>query len=138
MKKHITPVLLAVIKKGDTYLLTKRIEDIQDRQMEFHDLWQIPGGGLEFGENAENGLMRECREELNSSIKIVKLLPHIYERVYKDRWHGLFLAFLCELTSPESEIKLNQEASEWAWFTKAEIRKLNKFPLIDEVIALVE
>lgn len=139
MKKHITPVVMAMIKKGDRFLLTKRVEKHDDKegaQMEFHELWQIPGGGLQFGESVEEGLRREIREELNVEIKNVRLLSNIFHRVYKNEWHGIFLSFSAELDSPESEIKLNQEANEWQWFTIEEIKKLHKFPHIDEIAAL--
>lgn len=135
MAKHITPVVLAVIKKGNKYLLTKRVET---EESEFHDLWQIPGGGLEFGEKIEDCVDRECHEELNATVAIVKLLPKIFHRVYKDRWHGIFLSFLCTLNSEEKDIQLNEEASEWRWYSFAEIQKLNAFPLLKEIVVLAE
>lgn len=139
MKKPITPVLLALIKKDGHYLLTKRIEeDNEEGQAEFHDLWQIPGGGLEFGESIEDGLYRECREEMHAGVRIVAMVPRVFHRVYKDMWHGVFLCFICELTTPEAEIRLNEEASEWKWFTPEEIKNLNKFPLIDEIVSEAE
>jgi len=139
MKKHITPVVMAMIKKGDKFLLTKRVEKVDDPegvQMEFHELWQIPGGGLQFGESVENGVRREIREELNVEIKNIRLLSNIFHRIYNDQWHGIFLTYVAELDSPESQIKLNQEANEWQWFTLDEIKKLNKFPHIDEIAEL--
>ncbi len=132
---------MALLRKGDKYLLTKRVEkdhDEEGAQMEFHDLWQIPGGGLQFGESIEEGLRREMREEVNVEIKSLKLIPKIFHRVYKGVWHGIFIAYVAQLDSPESQIKLNHEASEWGWFTPEEIKKLKKFPLIDEIIAEIK
>lgn len=136
MSKHITPVILAVIKKGDKYLLSKRIEE--DDQKEFHDLWQLPGGGLEFGESTEDCILRECREELNAKVKIEYMLPKIFHRVYKNKWHGLLITYVCSLESLEADIKLNEEASEWKWFAYEEISNLKTFPLIKPILELVK
>ena len=139
MKKCITPVVLAVIRKGDTYLLSKRLEhDKGDSQLEFDGLWQLPGGGLEFGEAVEDCLHREVREELNAKIKNVRMLPKLFHRVYKTYWHGLLISFTCELDSPESDIKLNHEASEWGWFSYNELQSINTFPLVKIIVEEVE
>lgn len=139
MGKNITPVVLAVIKKEGKYLLTKRVEpDDVDTQLEFNGLWQLPGGGLEFGESVEEGTVREAWEELRVKVRIEYMIPKLYYRIYKDRWHGLLIAFVCSLVSPESEIQLNHEASEWKWCSYEEVKKLTAFPLVKEIIGKVE
>ncbi|MBK6795945.1 MAG: NUDIX domain-containing protein [Acidobacteria bacterium] len=38
------------------------------------DFWSFPGGRAEFGEPAEQTLMREMREEIGAEIEVVRLL----------------------------------------------------------------
>ena len=124
MTNHITPIVLAIIKNNDKYLLTKRV-DFQNPK--FHEVWQIVGGGLEFGETAEAGMRREVLEETGLTIQSCKLLPGPYEKIEED-WHGIFFIFVCKLENPDQELVLDQEATEWGWFTFKELKKLKLFP----------
>lgn len=137
MSKAIQPVVLAVIRKEGKYLLTKRVErDPEDSK--FHDIWQIPGGGLEWGELIENAVRREMREELGIEIRIIGLLPKVFEDIRGQLWHGIMLCYLCEMENDESMINLNDEASEYNWFTVDEIRKLPSFTETIKAIDLAE
>lgn len=137
MQKPIQPVLIGIIRKDGKYLLTKRMErDPEDSQ--FHDIWQLPGGGLEWGELVEDALRREMREELGIEVNIIGLLPKIFENVRGRLWHGIFLCYLCEMQSDDSLINLNEEASEYGWYTPEQVTKLTSFPETNDMIALAE
>ncbi len=135
MKKSINIVVLGAIVKDDTFLLTKRVHlaiDPKDRK-HYHNAWQIPGGGLEFGETTEQTLHREIKEETNLEVKIIKLLPKIYTEITSN-WHGIFIVFICKLLKENQTIKLNDEASEYAWLTLNQARKLSCLPGTTEVL----
>lgn len=133
MQKKFQPVVLAIIKKDSHYLLTLRNEK-NNPHSPFNGLWQLPGGGVEFGESLEEALIREVREELGVGVSIVMLVPKIIHKVRNKTWHGLFVCFLCRRKDENATIQLNEEASEWGWFTREEIRNLKKLDGIDEVI----
>lgn len=128
--KKIQPVVLGVLRHKDKYLLTKR----NDRLQNYHGKWQLPGGGLDFGESLEDCVRREMREELALVIEDVRLIPKIYHRVYKDEWHGVLISFLHEFAITPTKIILNEEASEYGWFTVEEAEKLESFPYVLEYI----
>lgn len=57
----------AIIKRDKTLLVIKRIKNNEI-------YWVLPGGGVEIGENHEQALMRECKEELGVDVLIGKFL----------------------------------------------------------------
>ena len=138
MKNHkkIQVVVGAVIQKKNKYLLTKRAEwEGEDKKFR-NNPWQFPGGGLEFGESTIEGMRREIKEEVGVEVKIIKLLPKIYHEV-RNYWHGVFICYLCELVNNKQQIILNEEASEYGWFTFEEIKKLPCLPKTQELAELL-
>ena len=133
MTKKITPVIIGVIKNNNKFLLTKRRE-FTGKDKKYHDLWQFPGGGMQFGETPEQTLNRELMEELGIKVKNVKQFPRVLTEV-RDNWQGLFIIFTCVMKNISDKIKLNNEASEFDWFTIEEIKKLPRLPLTYELVS---
>ena len=135
VNKRIVPVVIAVIKQQNKYLMTQRIvRDQEDR--DFAPLaWNFPGGGLEFGEELEAGLKREIKEELNIEINIITQLPKIFTDI-RQGWQGIFVCFLCEMKNNRDVIKLNEEAIEYGFFTIDEINKLKTLPKTKDIAQL--
>jgi len=57
-----------------------------------YDLWNLPGGGLEYGETPWDGLKREVKEETNLDIEILKL-SGVYSKPDKNE---VVFAFVCK------------------------------------------
>jgi len=134
MKKRIVPVVLGIMEKNDTYLLTQRAElDPEDKLFLKEQLWQLPGGGIEFGETPEQAIIREMQEELSVEIKSLQLINKVFIEMRGD-WQGLFLSYICTPAQENFTITLNHESSDYRWFTLAEIRKLSLFPKNKEII----
>lgn len=133
-QQRIQPVVLTVVKKNSKILLTKRAEsDPEDAG--FNNIWQIPGGGLEFGEKPEETAMREAREELGIDIEIVKLIPAIYTSV-RGNWQGILIPYSCKMKYEEQEVVINHEASDYRWVTLDEALKLDLTPFTEMIIEL--
>ena len=106
MKK--TPVVVAVIKKENLYLIVKR-----NKHKHLGLKWEFPGGKVEINESFEQALSREIKEELNVEIDIVN---KIAEENYNDNKINVILYYyLCRIK--EGEIFLN-EHEDYAWVEK--------------------
>ncbi len=100
--------VFAIIERNGRYLLAHR-SDI--------DWWNLPGGGLEYDETVEEGLAREVREEVRSTIEIERLVG-VYS---KPRKREVVMTFLCHLTLDSAEPGTSDEVSEVAWFLPSEL-----------------
>lgn len=128
----IQPVVIAVIRKNNKYLLTRRV-DLDPEEKEYAPyVWNLPGGGINFGEQSEEAIKREIKEELGVEIKIIKLLPKVFSET-RNHWQGIFLCYLCEMKNNEEKIKLNHEADQYGWFTTIEVSKLKFLPSADKI-----
>ena len=85
-------------------------------------VWEVPGDGTEFGENPEQTLMREIKEEVGINIKnkgILCVVPAMF--FVKDKnieKHLIHLVYLCEPTS--EQVIMNDEHSDYKWVTYEE------------------
>ena len=71
---------------------------------EFKGMWEFPGGKIEPGETPPQALLREIREELDTTIKVGELIETI-EYDYPD-FHLSMECFWCEVI--EGELVLNE------------------------------
>jgi len=80
-------------------------------------VWEIPGGGTEFGEKPEEGLKREINEECGIKIDVDKpiLVSDYYIERNGERVQRVEIIFLCELLSHPSEITLSDEHDSFGW-----------------------
>ena len=96
----------------------------------FPGAWGFAGGGIEPGERMVEALRRELREELGVEIE------NPQPAFFKDCLHSktlpdgsdhmvymIFLVFHCKAVS--SNIRLNDEFSEFRWVTEPEAHKLD-------------
>lgn len=77
-----------ILNDKDEILLIKRAGEVRNEA----GYWSKPGGGVKFGEKAEDAMVREMKEELGIEVKIIGLLPHTDHVIEKQkRGKRLFL-----------------------------------------------
>ena len=90
----------------------------------FPDLWEVIGGNLEFGEDFEDCVIREIKEEINCRIQ---KLEHLHSRVmYLNNLMYITVAYYGELLDEPDFNK--DEISEIKWIGREELRNFEFCP----------
>ncbi len=76
--KKITQVVAALIRDGDKFMIFQRPES-KTRAFQ----WEFVGGKVEDGETLEEGLIRECMEEIGVKIKVGDIFTEV-DHTYPD------------------------------------------------------
>ncbi|GIW62310.1 MAG: hypothetical protein KatS3mg090_0136 [Patescibacteria group bacterium] len=131
--KYIQVVVLGVIFEGKKLLLTKRVS----KNKAHNGCWQLPGGGLEFGESPDQTIVREIKEELGLDVNVVRFLPWVSTKIQGD-WQGVFLVYLCKVKRKGERIVLNEESSDYGWFDLSSAEELPLLPGLNVFFKFLE
>lgn len=92
--------------------------------------WELPGGGIEFGESAQEAVIREIDEECGIEIEVLK--PLAVADYFMDDVQVIEICFLC---SPKSlNITLSHEHSDYKWLKIDEIDILDSSHYIKKMV----
>ncbi len=129
----LTGVLGLCVNEQGQFLVTQRN---QPKDPEVHGKWQIPGGGMEFGETPEQTLSREMQEELNVSCRI--LYPYPIARVsvwdLQDKMlHVTLLTYIVSIDTQTPQIG-DPETLRFQWIGTKELHTLSFLKQTKDVI----
>ncbi|MEZ3435326.1 MAG: 8-oxo-dGTP diphosphatase MutT [Lachnospiraceae bacterium] len=125
--KKTVKVAAAIIKDKNRIFTTQR------GYGEFKDGWEFPGGKIEENETPKEALVREIKEELDTTIAVGELID-IVEYDYPD-FHLSMHCFLCSIVSGDLILK-EHEASRW--LTKDELWSVEWLPADLSLIEKIE
>ena len=114
-----------IIKRGDKFLIIKRTSDNTNES----GFWEFPSGKIEFGENLNDGLLRELSEEIGINLskvnkKLIGTSEYLIEKKGQKRY-TIQLNYLIEIKE-EPKIKLSNEHTEFAW-VKRDDKRMDDF-----------
>ncbi len=120
-------VVAAIIKKDNKIFATQR------GYGDFKDGWEFPGGKMEPGESPEEALVREIEEELETEIRVEKMV-HTIQYDYP-QFHLTMHCFLCSIVSGELTLTEHEAAR---WLGKTEMNSVEWLPADIEVIEILK
>lgn len=108
--------------------------------------WTLPGGGLEYGEDAPTAAVREVREETGFDVSLGNLLgvdshfipPGRRMRGEPRLMHGLRIIYAAEVTGGALRHETGGSTDEAAWFPLAEVPSLDRTELVDAGLRLFD
>jgi ADP-ribose pyrophosphatase YjhB (NUDIX family) len=95
--------------------------------------WTLPGGGIQFGEDPHDAVVREVAEE--SGLEgVVTGLAFVHSgtgpSLEGGRWHGIRIVFEVNAVGGDLRDEVDESTDSAAWFSLAEARRL---PVVDLV-----
>jgi mutator protein MutT len=96
-----------VIKDGKILILKRAHDDVQKP-----NIWEIPGGRLELGEDPQEGIKRETKEETGIDIEVLHPI-NVRHFVRDDGQTITMLIFLCKALN--DDVTISEEHSDFDW-----------------------
>jgi len=86
------------------------------------NVWELPGGHIDFGEDLLNGLKREIKEEFGMNISVGDPFAAFTYHNHIKQSHSVEIIFFAQFGEPLENITLNpQDHSELEWFQEKDI-----------------
>lgn len=110
------PIVLGIIfdAKRKKILIGKRKDQKDIRGL----TWAFPGGRPEYGEELEDAIKREIKEETNLDIESIGV---VFAKTYAEKRDLLAIYFLCGVVGGNE--KANEDFSETKWVKPKELKK---------------
>ena len=120
MHRDFAVAVKAVIVRGDEVLVLRRSKgEMAGSYMNKYQKWDLPGGGLHFYEKAEDGLLREIREEASLSVEIGR--PVSMFDIIRHQIHLCIFTYAAVWTG--GEVQLSKEHDGFLWLHKDEVEE---------------
>ena len=94
--------------------------------------WELPGGGLQFGEGLQEGLLREIREETGLTVRVDRLLYAMTAMLSPQRQ----IVGLTYLSYADTDtVVLSNEHKGFLWADHKQLVELLNKPMLNDLIA---
>lgn len=102
-------------------------------------VWELPGGGTDFGETPEEGLQREIMEECSINIVVGKpVFVSVYYQEKKDETiQRVQISFLCHTIEDHPHVVLSDEHDAFEWRSLDNLTELNMTEYMSKIVDAV-
>ncbi len=101
-----------IINDRNETLLVKRTSKSRNEA----GFWSKPGGTVEFGENVEDAVKREIKEELGIDIKLIKFLGFTNHIIESENQHWIAFNYLAKIIRGGPKNLEPEKIEEIKWF----------------------
>jgi 8-oxo-dGTP diphosphatase len=129
--KQIT-VVVAVIKNQQNQVYIQQ-HTPRHANLDLNEKWELPGGKIEFGEDPEQAIMREVKEETNYAIKVLRTLKIETNLFLEIETQVILIPYECRLVSGDYTPEPGK-VTEGKFCTLEEIRELDFLPKDQQII----
>lgn len=74
-----------------------------------NSFYQLPGGGIDQGESIENGIIRECLEEIGCNVSLEHEIGEIDDYRNRDKKHCINYCYTARLIGDKGELTLTED-----------------------------
>ncbi|OGY85248.1 MAG: hypothetical protein A3F54_00060 [Candidatus Kerfeldbacteria bacterium RIFCSPHIGHO2_12_FULL_48_17] len=119
-----TSIKALVLDKNKKFLLC----------LEDNGKWELPGGGLDFGEKPHDGLRREIKEEMGIEVTDIAERPAYFVTAKISEKYGWKANVIYETQLKNLKFTPSDECLEIRFFSAEEAAKENLYPIVKEFI----
>lgn len=121
-----------IVNKEKDVLLMQRGAKSKNRV----GFWTQPGGTVEFGENIEDAIVREIKEELGIDIKLNDFLSVTDDIILEENQHWVAISYSAEILSGTPKSMEPEKIGDIEWFPLDKLPKGLAQNTIDSTTAL--
>lgn len=125
---HIT--VKGIVVLNNQILLLKRVQPSSDGL----GYWELPGGGLEYGETPNQALVRELKEETGLDIIILKP-AYTFTKIRED-YQTVGIGYLC--IPKNNHVHLSDEHTDYLFASIEEAKELLDSEIFNDIIYTIE
>ena len=123
-KFHVA-VKAVILHKGKV-LIIKRSE--YDAINAF--IWEFPGGRIHYGEELQEALLREVKEETGLIVSVGDIL-YATKCAFCETRHCAIISYLCNIE--DETVSLSEEHTEYIWADRMQLLDLLHKPILDDL-----
>ncbi|BBH23810.1 hypothetical protein Back11_51550 [Paenibacillus baekrokdamisoli] len=125
IRNEIVVAVKGVIEHNGKVLIMKRASD----DVVGGGTWECAGGKISFGEDLENALVREAKEETGLDILVERILYATTFQTDPTR-QVIILTYLCR--SNRNDVVLSEEHTDYQWSNNEQLRRLLPQGIVDD------
>lgn len=138
-EQQIVIVIAIITNDKGEILLAKRYEP---ELPHIHGKWEFIGGGINIGEDLEDAVRREAKEEAGIEVKIVRLLPQIFTNLWTlpngQKRHVVMASYECKIVSGEPTPNKTENVGDLKFVNIDDIKHLDTLPKVYEMAKMTQ